>query len=191
MSDFGIINFGRPISAEFEEGGGFGTTFHNRATKTIAVDVAASETKATISRGGFTIPELTINPEIVGSFLDDLVVVTTKVVTQTIAPGTAVAVGTSIDVVLAETSNLPVAVIPGIHAQFADLTMAELHQNFTDVQVVKDLVRTKGSAADLTADDISVLTSALADQQIDVSSTPGQTAASAFTAIQAAFTFQG
>jgi len=191
MSDFGNINFGRPIG-EFEEGVGaqFGT-FRNRGTKTIAVDVAASETKAEISRGGFTIPELTINPEIVGSFLDDLVLVSTKVVTQTIAPGTAVAVGTSIDVVLAETRNLPVAVIPGIHQQFADLTMAELHQNFTGVQAVRDLVRTKGSAADLNADDISVLTSALADQQINVSSTPGETAASAFTALQAAFTFQG
>jgi len=50
--------------------------------------------------------------------------VQTKVVTQTIAPGTSVAVGTTIDVVLTRTADLPVAVIPGIHVAFQTETMA-------------------------------------------------------------------
>jgi hypothetical protein len=185
MTDFGI---------EFEPRRGLPTlaSFRNRPTEqTIAVDVGASVTKAEISRGGFTIPEIPLAPDRLGSFLDDRPIVSTKVVSQTIAPGTAVAVGTSVDIVLTATRDLPVAVIPGIHDAFATLTMAELHDRFAADTRVRDVIRTKATAADLTTDDVALLTTVLQQQNVPVGNAPGETVASAFTALQAAFTFQG
>jgi hypothetical protein len=158
--------------------------------QTIPIDVGASVTKADNSRGGFTIPEIPLLPDRIGSFLDDRPVVSTKVVAQTIQPGTAVAVGTTVDIVLTSTRDLPVAVIPGIHQAFAGLTMAQLHDQFAADTRVRDVLRTRGSVADLTTDDVSLLTTVLAQQNVPVSNAPGETVSSAFTALQAAFTFQ-
>lgn len=165
--------------------------FRNRAAEqTIPVDVGASVTKAEISRGGFTIPEIPLIADKIGSFLDDRPVVSTKVVNQTIVPGTAVAVGTTVDIVLTATRDLPVAVIPGIHKNFAALTMANLHEQFSADTRVRDILRTRATVKDLTGDDIASLTAVLQAQQIPIGNAPDDSVASAFTALQAAFTFQ-
>ena len=187
MSEFGAFDLGvRGIRSSLGA-----AAFKSRVSEqVIAVDVGASATKAEISRGGFTLPEIPIVAERIGSFIDNLPIVQTKVVSQTIAAGTAVAAGTAIDVVLTVTRNLPVDVIPGIHQAFNGLTMAQLHAQFADDTRVRDIVRTK-SATELTTDDITALTTALQAQNVAVSNTPGQTVGSAFTALQAAFTFEG
>jgi hypothetical protein len=176
----GIINFGEAI----------GASSFRRAERTIAIDIEESSTKAEISRGGFAVAEIAVNDAAVASFLDHLTIVQTKVVTQTIAAGVAVARGTAVDVVLAQTGNLPVVVIPGIHNAFADLTMAQLHTQFAAVPEVRDLVRTRTDASQLTSNELTTLTAALQTRNIPVGTGAGETAQSAFTAIQAAFTFQ-
>jgi hypothetical protein len=188
MSDFGFdIPRVEGMKSAFT-----GAAFRNRVDKqTIAIDVGASSTKAEISRGGFTIAEIPVNLEGITSFLDDKPVVATKVVTQNIAPGTAVAIGTAIDLVITSTADLPVRVVPGIHHAFENLTMAQLHSRFADDTRVRDILRTKSTPADLTSDDISSLTAALADKNVVVGTGAGETVGSAFTAMQAAFTFQG
>jgi hypothetical protein len=158
-------------------------------SSTVFVDVAESSTRAEVSRGGFALGEIAVNPERLGSFLDQLPVVQTKVVTQAIAPGTAVARGTTIDIVLANTGDLPVNVIPGIHQAFADLTMSQLHAQFADNAAVRDIVRLRTSADELTAADQEALSTALQTANVPIDTT--NTVGSAFTAIQAAFTFQG
>jgi hypothetical protein len=185
MSDFGIEfnpRLGTPLTATFRP---------RPAEQTVAIDVGASVTKADISRGGFTIPEIPVVPDKLGSFLDARPIVSTKVVSQTIEPGTAVAIGTAVDIVLTATRDLPVAVIPGIHNAFATLTMAELHERFADNLQVRDVLRTKATPADLTNDDVALLTTVLQQQNVPIGNAPGETVGSAFTALQAAFTFQG
>lgn len=168
------------------------TAFRNRvAEEKIAIDVGASVTKAEISRAGFSVAEIPISAELIGSFLDARPVVATKVVTQSIAPGTAVAVGTAIDLIITNTADLPVNVVPGIHHALAGLTMAQVNEQFASDARVRDILRGRSSAADLTSDDVAVLTSVLQSHNVPVSNDPNQTVGSAFTAIQAAFTFQG
>src|SRR3954470_16195243 len=94
---------------------------------TVFVDVAQESTLAKVSRAGVPLGEIRVKPEVVDSFLDQLAVVRTKVVTQTIAAGTPVARGTAIYIVIANASNLPVGVVPGVHTAFETLTMAELN----------------------------------------------------------------
>ncbi len=166
--------------------------FRNRPVEqTIAIDVGASTTRAEISRGGFTVAEIPVDVEGIATFLDARPVVTTKVVSQSIAPGTAVAIGTAIDMVITSTSDLPVRVVPGIHRAFGNLTMAQLYEQFAGEARVRDILRTRSTPAELTSDDIASLTTVLQSKNVQVGTGTGETVGSAFTALQAAFTFQG
>jgi hypothetical protein len=156
---------------------------------TVFVDVAQEPTRADISRGGFALGEVALNPDLVASFLDDLVVVRTKVVSQSILAGTAVARGTAIDVVMANPSTLPVNVIPGVHSAFTDLTMAQLNDQFAQNTAVRDIVRHTTTAEDLTTAQRQTLTTALQGANVPIDEE--HTVDSAFTGIQAAFQLMG
>src|SRR5262245_60365194 len=156
---------------------------------TVFVDVSQAPTRADISRGGFALGEVSLNPDLVSSFLDELVVVRTKVVSQSILSGTAVARGTAIDVVMANPSTLPVNVIPGVHTAFTEMTTAQLNDRFTDNTTIRDIVRHTTSPEDLTTAQRQTLTSAL--QNADVQIDDEHTVDSAYTGIQAAFQLMG
>jgi hypothetical protein len=156
---------------------------------TVFVDVGEQATRAEVSRGGFALGEIAVNQDLLASFLDDLVIVQTKVVSQAVLAGTAVARGTAIDVVLANASDLPVRVIPGSHAAFETLTMAQLHGQFAESSPVRDLVRRRTSAEELTTAERETFTTAM--QEADVPIDDLNTVDSAFRSIQAAFTFLG
>jgi hypothetical protein len=158
---------------------------------TVFVEVSEQSTAAQITRGGSKLAELEINPEVVGSFLDTLPVVQTKVVTQTILAGTAVARGTVIDVVMVRTDDLPIRVVPGVHTGLADLTVSQVGQEFLGSADVRDILRRRTDSADLTEAEQATLTSALAQQGVQVSGTGNQSLGAAFKGLQAAFTFQG
>jgi hypothetical protein len=160
-----------------------------RASTTVFVDVAEEPTRAEVSRGGVPVGEIAVNPEIIGSYLDDLVIVQTKVVTQSIVPGTAVARGTAIDIQLANTRDLPVRVVPGVHSGFENLTMAQLNDQFAGNATIRDIVRRRTSADDLTAAERQTLTTAF--QAADVPIDDDNPVDAAFAGVKAAFTFQG
>ena len=161
----------------------------SRGSTTVFVDVAEEPTRAEVSRAGIPVGEIAVNPEVIGSFLDDLVVVQTKVVTQSIVPGTAVARGTAIDIQLANPSNLPVRVVPGVHKSFENLTMKQLNDQFAANTTVRDIVRRTTSADDLTAAERETLTSAFAAANVPIDDDNPVDAA--FAGVKAAFTFQG
>jgi hypothetical protein len=160
-----------------------------RASTTVFVDVAEQPTRAEVSRGGVPLGEIAIKPELITSFLDALPIVQTKIVTQSIVAGTAVARGTAIDISLANTRDLPVAVVPGVHTAFTDLTMAQLNDQWTGNAAVRDIVKRRTSADDLTAAERTTLTNAFQAANVTIDNT--NTVDAAFTGIKAAFTFQG
>ena len=161
----------------------------SRGSTTVFVDVAEEPTRAEVSRAGIPVGEITVNAEIIGSFLDDLIVVQTKVVTQTIVPGTAVARGTAIDIQLANPGKLPVRVIPGVHSAFENLTMSQLNDQFAGNATVRDIVKRRTSAEDLTAAERETLTTAFQGANVPIEDQ--NTVDSAFAGVKAAFTFQG
>ena len=158
---------------------------------TVFVDVAADSTRAEVTRGGFNIGEILVRPEVIGDVLDTRPIVQTKVVSQTIVPGTAVARGTAIDLVLTRTDDLPLTVIPGIHQFFQDFTMAGVFDRFGQDPTVRDIVRRRTDASQLTSDEQTALATALTQQGVQVGTDATTNLGSAFTALQAAFTFQG
>ena len=108
-----------------------------------------SSTSADITRAGVKLPDIAVNPEIVGSFLDDLHPIATHIVSQSIAAGTSVARGTAIDIVLAPGLNLPIGVIEGVHPGLAGFTVEQVSNEFLNADV-RDILRRRSDAADLT-----------------------------------------
>ena len=158
---------------------------------TVFIDVAADSTRAEVTRGGFNLGEIFVRPDVIGDVLDTRPIVQTKVVSQTIAPGTAVARGTAIDLVLTRTDDLPLTIIPGVHQFFQNLTMADAFGRFEQDPTVRDIVRRRTDVAQLTSNEQTALTTALAQQGVQVGTDADNDLGSAFTALQAAFTFQG
>src|SRR3954447_627964 len=106
MSDFSF----RTEATAFRKTRDFAASAELARASTVFVDVAEQSTRAQVSRAGVPLGEIPVNAEIIGSFLDQRIIVQTKAVVQSIQPGTAVARGTAIDIVIADVRDLPVRV---------------------------------------------------------------------------------
>ena len=157
----------------------------------VFVDVSEKATTAQVSRGGFNLGEIAIRPDVLEGILDTRPVIRTKVVSQSIAAGTAVARGTAIDIILTRTDDLPIAVIPGVHEAFADLTVQNVFSQFEANATVRDIVRRRTDASELTAEEQTQLTTQLDANGVTIGLEASNNLNSAFNALQAAFTFQG
>lgn len=166
------------------------TTSDARATAPVFVDVSKKPTEAKVSRGGFNVAEIGIRPDVLEGVFDLRPIVRTKVVSQSITAGTAVARGTAIDIVITRTDDLPITVIPGIHEAFTDLTVGAVFTQFEGNAAVRDLVRRRTDATQLTADEQAQLTTELNANGVEVGVNPTNNLTAAFTTLQAAFTFQ-
>jgi hypothetical protein len=116
----------------------------------------------------------------------------TKVVSQSIAPGTAVPRGTSVDVVLAQPGILPIDVIRDPHLALSGRTLGDVYETFVrDNPAVRNVLARNEHAATLSTADQGVIQAAFQAQQVPITSEAGHTIEQAFGSLQAAFTFGG
>jgi hypothetical protein len=192
-----IENFRFSSSALRATNPGFGEITGALASNRIAasgpvfVDVSGQSTQAQVSRAGFNVGEIAIRPDVLDDILDTRPVIVTKVVSQSIAAGTAVARGTAIDIVLTRTDDLPIRVIPGIHEAFTEFTVQNVFSQFEGNATVRDIIRRRTDVSQLTADEQTQLTSQLNANGVNIGTEATNNLGSAFNALQAAFTFQG
>ena len=192
------INIRRPFGAGEVLAGAGGVSFAGAAggirgvspavASTVFVEVGQASTSANITRGGVKLPDIAVNPEIVGSFLGDLHPIATHIVSQSIAAGTSVARGTAIDIVLAPGLNLPIGVIEGVHPGLAGFTVEQVSNEFLNADV-RDILRRRSDAADLTTTERDTLTTTLTQQGIPIADDGTNTLAAAFKGLQGALTF--
>jgi hypothetical protein len=163
----------------------------SRAAAPVFIDVSEKATIAEVTRGGFNLGEILVRPEVLDGVLGTRPIVRTKVVSQSIVAGTAVARGTAIDIVITRTDDLPLTIVPGIHEAFTNLTVGALFTQFEDNAVVRDIVKRRTDATQLTATEQTQLASALDASGVQIGADATNDLTSAFTGLQAAFTFQG
>lgn len=159
-------------------------------SSTVFVEVRPSSVAAEVARAGSMLPAVAIDSRIVDSILDRLPPVSTKVVSQSVTPGTAVPRGTAVDLVLARPIDLPGRIIPGIHEALKGRTIADIGQQLIEAQpVVKDIVRRKAQASDLTDAERQTVRTALAQNGVEVTDVPGFDLNAAYTGLQAGYLF--
>lgn len=158
--------------------------------RTVFVEIGEAVKSAQIVREGATVPILDLDLDIVEETLAGTTRVVNKVVSQSVSPGTSVPQGTAVDIILAPPRRLPIRIIRDAHVVLADRTMGEVFDSFVkDNPAVRRAVARNQTAETLTETDRAAITTALQSAEVPVSDEPGRSVESAFTALQAAFTF--
>jgi hypothetical protein len=100
------------------------------AAKPAVVDISQKPAIAKIVRQGFNVPVAALNTKQVEQFIGGLTPTkpqdVPRVLSQSIAPGTLVAVGAAVDLVLAPRTRIPFTVFQDLHAGFAGKNIADL-----------------------------------------------------------------
>jgi hypothetical protein len=158
--------------------------------RTVFVEIGEAVKSAQIVREGATVPILDLDLDIVEETLAGTTRVVNKVVSQSVAAGSSIPQGTAVDIILAPPRRLPIRIIRDAHVLLADRTMGDVFDDFVkDNPAVRRAVARNQSAETLTETDRAAITTALTNADVQVSDDPGRSVESAFTALQAAFTF--
>jgi hypothetical protein len=157
---------------------------------TVFVELGDAVQKAQIARDGVGVPQVRIDPDVLAGLLAGRPKVVTKVVSQSVAPGTSVPKGTQVDVVLAEPFRLPAGVIRDIHVGLAQKTVGEVFDTFIrNNAAVRNVIARHDTADTLTDAERGVIQSAFSAQNVPITDQPGQTLNQAFSSLQGAFAF--
>jgi hypothetical protein len=157
---------------------------------TVFVELGEAAQKAQIARDGVGVPQVTLNVDALDDLLAGRPQLVTKVVSQSIPPGTAVPRGTTVDVVLAQPGVLPIDVIRDPHLSLTGRSLATVYDDFVrDNPGVRNVLARNETAATLSTADRGVIEAAFAAREVPISDEPGRTIDQAFGSLQAAFTF--
>src|SRR2546427_2528654 len=138
VADVSAAAVGRATTAGASSGG------------TVFVELGDAVQKAQIARDGVGVPQVRIDPDVLAGILAGRPRVVTKVVSQTVAPGTSVPRGTQVDIVLAEPFGLPAGVIRDIHVGLATRTVGNVFDTFIrNNAAVRNVIARHDSAATL------------------------------------------
>jgi hypothetical protein len=157
---------------------------------TVFVELGAASQQANIARNGVAVPVVNLDPSALQVVLGQTTKVVAKVVTQSIQPGVSVAKGTTVDLVLAEPTSIKVSVLQNGFVPLADSTLDTVFKNVVrDNPQVQSVLARNTVATSLSTADQTTLTSALSQAGTPIGTDPGHTIDSAFSTLQAAFTF--
>jgi len=94
------------------------------APSTVFVELGEAAQTAQIARDGIGVAQVALNTEVLQDLIAGRPKLVTKVVSQSVAAGTAVPRGTAVDVVLAQPGVLPIDVIRDPHLSLSGRTGA-------------------------------------------------------------------
>jgi hypothetical protein len=162
------------------------------APSTVFVELGEAAQTAQIARDGIGVAQVALNTDALQSLIAGRPQLITRVVSQSVAPGTAVPRGTSVDVVLAQPGILPIDVIRDPHLALSGRTLGNVYETFVrDNPAVRNVLARNEQAATLSTADQGVIQAAFQAQQVPITTEAGHTIEQAFGSLQAAFTFGG
>jgi hypothetical protein len=160
------------------------------APSTVFVELGQAAQTAQIARDGIGVAQVALNFVALEELIAGRPQLVTKVVSQSVAPGTAVPRGTSVDVVLAQPGVLPIDVIRDPHLSLSGRSLSNVYESFVrDNPAVKNVLARNDQAATLSTADRGVIEAAFLAQDLTVGNEPGRSIEQAFGSLQAAFTF--
>jgi hypothetical protein len=159
------------------------------------VDLSEQAAKAKIVRQGYDVPAVKFDAKKVDQFIGDLTQVPTqqlpRVVSQAVPPGTKVAAGTVIDLVLAPLTKIPFSVFEGVHLDLATKNLDAIAPLVADTAAKKTLL-TYEAADQVPAAEKTHLQAAFLTVGITVDEgNPNKTFAKAFDSARGGLAFHG
>lgn len=160
----------------------------------VFVDVGSRKIDSQVERDGVPIVPLQINPDILKDVVLQRPPLLVKVVSQSVAPGTPVPVGTTVDLVMAPPFKLPVGVVSGVHVGIRDLNIGDAYQqlNVQDPRVSRLVARAASNQLDA-ADraEVREIFEAADIEGIEITDEPGRDVNAAVETLKVLKTFGG
>jgi hypothetical protein len=173
-------------------------SFLTRATSSSAtikvIDVSDRPDAANVVRDGRNVPVITVRPEIadtiVAKDLLDVRQVQQRVLSQSVAPGTRVARGTVVDIVLVNKAVVPVATFEGTHLDLAQQTLDIVAAPYFADDTIRQAVFATESYAQLPAETQTALVNIAREHGVTVDAgQPGRRPEELFETLRIASTF--
>lgn len=185
------------MSSIFNVGGRkTGAVTGGRATtdvQQVFVEVGDRRRDANVVRNGVPLGTYELNRDVFEEFFAGRPRVDLKVVSQSIAAGTPIPEGTTVDLVLAQPSRLPVGVIAGVHR---DLAQDEIGTAFQRVvgdreSVVRRIIARTEERGALAAEDEQTITELFQQADLGMTGEPGRDVDAAYNTMRVLMTFRG
>lgn len=186
------------MSSMFQPGG-TGSRSTSKATRIQAeptevfIEVGDKRRDAHVVRNGIPLGSYELNPAIFDEFFAGRPRVDLKVVSQSIAAGTPVPEGTTVNLVLAQPGRLPVGVIEGVHRDLVDQEIAATFQRVVgqrENDIRRIVARTEERGA-LTADDEQTVREIFQQADLSVTEEAGRSVDAAYNTMRVLLTFGG
>lgn len=159
------------------------------------IDVSEKPLKPNVVRQGKQVPFVALDKGVVDAVIAPDVIIqpgqAPRVVSQSIPPGTKVARGASVDLVLAPRSRIPGRVFTGGHAGFATRDVADIVENLLTDEAVVAAVLDFEDPSELPAQSRSAVENALQEADIPIDEgDPNQSFAAAFRSLKGAAAYR-
>jgi hypothetical protein len=160
---------------------------------TIFVDVGERVIDSNVIRDGVKVGVFELDPDRFEEIFTGRPIVRQRVVSQSIRPGTPVAAGTTVDLVMAQTTRLPVGVIPGVLEAIRDEPMEDIYQRvIVDHEEVANRILARiGPDNVLPPAEQQQLEVLFEQADLPLTDEPGNDVAAAVETLRAVFTFGG
>lgn len=160
----------------------------------VYVDVGSRKIESQVERDGVPIGVLNIDQAILADHILERPVLQVRVVSQSVAAGTPVPAGTTVDLVMATPFELPVGVVTGVHAGLKKVTIADAYSKLVANNPLVNRIVTRAAAGQLGAEDTAAVRTIFADAQIDgveITDEPGRDVNAAIETLRMLKTFGG
>lgn len=155
----------------------------------VIVEVGDKSIDAKIEREGIHVGTFEIDPDV----LEEIIVgpaIRQVVLKQSIKPGTPVAIGTAVDLMLAPTKGFPGRTIPGLLKAVSDISLGVLHQQLVDGNSrAKQILTRVGPKNTLPVREQALLIELFTENGYELTGEPGADADAALETLRAANAF--
>ena len=150
----------------------------------VFVDVGAKSVDSNISRDGVPIGVLDVNQDVLNDVIIDRPPLSLRVVSQSVAPGTPVPLGTAVELVLASPFQLPVGIVTGTHTALREMSIGEAFDRVVAANPQVNRIVARAAAAPLSNEDEQEIRNIFANGGIEVTEEPGQDVGAALESLR-------
>lgn len=157
----------------------------------VFVDVGSRRIDSNILRDGIAVGTHVIDPDVFNDVVVTLPPVRLTVVSQNIAPGTPVPVGTAIDFVMARPGTLPIGLLRGVLTPLRDVSIDTGFQRFVATKPQARRIIARAAAGTLSNEDEQAVRELFQSEQVPLSEEPGHNLEAALETLRVLSTFGG
>jgi hypothetical protein len=156
---------------------------------TVFIDVGARKIDANIIRDGVVVGVLQPDTERLSDIIAERPPLRMRIISQSVAPGTAVPLGTTVNVTLAPSGGLPVGIMTGTHVAVREATIDETFTRLVAGNPQVGVILNRAAGGALSTEDEQRVRDIFVSEGIEVTDQPGRDVTAAVETLRVLSTF--